>query len=189
MHLWRRSVFLPRSLQTLPCRRWRNNSLPAISDRHDCRWSRLCLLRVVVQQVLHVALSQRLWDPVHAHLQSRAQSLRLQCVLGTKFARTLGHYARVSMASVANIPRALPSSCRLSMSACFCASVIVIAPRFAGLRSGVWVSSSPVFVGSMAEGTGKDGMRSLDALADAICFCFRGGILCELCSCRGLLAV
>ena len=57
------------------------------------------------------------------------------------------------------------------MSACFCASVIVIAPRFAGLRSGVCVSSSPVFVGSMADGTGKDGMSSLDdmdALADAI---------------------
>lgn len=66
------------------------------------------------------------------------------------------------------------------MSACFCASVIVIAPRFAGLRSGVWVPSSPVFVGSMADGTGKDGMRSLedsDALVDAVCFCFRGGIL------------
>ena len=77
------------------------------------------------------------------------------------------------------------------MSACFCASVIVIAPRFAGLRSGVCVSSSPVFVGSIADGTGKDGMSSLDdvdALADAICFCFRGGISCELCRCRGLFA-
>ena len=77
------------------------------------------------------------------------------------------------------------------MSACFCASVIVIAPRFAGLRSGVCVSSSPVFVGRIADGTGKDGTSSLDdvdALADAICFCFRGGISCELCRCRGLFA-
>lgn len=77
------------------------------------------------------------------------------------------------------------------MSACFCASVIVIGPRFAGLRSGVCVSSSPVFVGSMADGTGKDGMSSLDevdALADAICFCFRGGISRELCCfCHGIL--
>jgi len=84
--------------------------------------------------------------------------------------------------------RAIPSSCRLSMSACFCASVIVIALRFAGLRSGVCVSSSPVFVGSMADGAGKDGMSSLDevdALADAICFCFRGGISFEVCRCRG----
>jgi len=65
------------------------------------------------------------------------------------------------------------------MSACFCASVIAIAPRFSGLRSGVWVSSSPVFVGSTEGGAGKEGMSSLDevdALADAICFCFRGGI-------------
>jgi hypothetical protein len=92
---------------------------------------------------------------------------------------------------VANVPIALPSSCRLSMSACFCASVMVIAPRFAGLRSGVWVSSSPVFVGNMADGTGKDGMSSLDevdALADAICFGFRGGISGELCFCRGIEA-
>jgi hypothetical protein len=41
----------------------------------------------------------------------------------------------------------------------------------------------------MAGGAGKDGLSSLDevdAPADAICFCFRGGISCELCCCRGL---
>jgi hypothetical protein len=76
MRMWR-GVFLPRSLQALPRRRWRDSSLSAINDRHDRRRPRLCFLCVVVQEVLHVALSQRLGDPVHAHLQSRTQSLRL----------------------------------------------------------------------------------------------------------------
>lgn len=71
------------------------------------------------------------------------------------------------------------------MSACFCASVIPNTLRFSGLRWGVCVSSSPVFVATMAEAAGSVGMFSLDevdALADASCFCFRGGILWYVCS-------
>lgn len=75
----------------------------------------------------------------------------------------------------------LPSSCRLSMSACFCASVIPNTLRFSGLLSGVCVSSSPVFVGTTAVVLSLD---DTDALADAICFCFRGGMVCcVLCRC------
>lgn len=56
---------------------------------------------------------------------------------------------------------------------------MVAAPRFSGLLSGVCVSSSPVLVSTMVGGAGKEGMFSLDevdALAKAVCFCFRGGI-------------
>lgn len=60
------------------------------------------------------------------------------------------------------------------MSACFCASVIPNTLRFSGLLSGVCVSSSPDFVGTTAVMFSLD---DVDALADAICFCFRGGMI------------
>jgi hypothetical protein len=63
------------------------------------------------------------------------------------------------------------------MSARFCASVMPNTLRFSGLRCGVCVCSSPVFVGTMAQVSGNASMFSLDALADAGCFCFRGGIM------------
>lgn len=65
------------------------------------------------------------------------------------------------------------------MSACLCASVMVIALFFSGLCSGVCDCSSSVFASPKVGGTGKAGMLSLeatDALADAACFCLRGGI-------------
>lgn len=65
------------------------------------------------------------------------------------------------------------------MSACFCASVIPNTLRFSGLLSGVCVSSSPVFVGTTAVMFSLD---DVDALADAICFCFRGGMI-GVCMC------
>ena len=71
-----------------------------------------------------------------------------------------------------------PSSCRLSISACFCASVIPNTLRFSGLLCGVCVSSSPVFVGTTAVMFSSD---DVDALADAICFCFRGGMVLGVC--------
>jgi hypothetical protein len=64
------------------------------------------------------------------------------------------------------------------MSACFCASVIPNTLRFSGLLWGVCVSSSPVFVGTTAVMFSLD---DVDALADAICFCFRGGMMCCVC--------
>lgn len=66
------------------------------------------------------------------------------------------------------------------MRACFCASVMPIASRLAGLRSGVCISSSPVFVRTIEGGAGNEGMFSLeeiDASANAVCFCLRGGML------------
>ena len=71
-----------------------------------------------------------------------------------------------------------PSSCRLSISACFCASVIPNTLRFSGLLCGVCVSSSPVFVATTAVMFSFD---DVDALADAICFCFRGGMVLGVC--------
>jgi hypothetical protein len=63
------------------------------------------------------------------------------------------------------------------MSACFCASVIPNVLRFSGLHCGVCVCSSPVFVGTMAAMIGMFSLDEADALADASCFCFRGGMM------------
>ena len=129
---------------------------------------------MLIHQLLDVPLPQRLRDAIDAHLETRPKTLRLQSILCSKLARSLGDCPNASAIGRGVRMRGrvgLLSSCRLSINACFCACVIPAA-RCEGFCSGVLASSSVV---DGAGGAGKDGIASLGE-TEAFCLAFRGGM-------------
>src|SRR5205814_3433190 len=98
-------------------------------------WLICCVQRVVFRKKLtHVGLSQRNWDSIDTDLDSGLESLRLESILCSQLSSAVGDFfSRISFVKPPNRINRLPSSCKLSIRACFCAAVIGIEPSFTRL--------------------------------------------------------